>query len=56
MMAEQKAVEKLRAQDHREFKVLKNELQRKKMALAEAARLLILRNKWETFCSDDGEG
>jgi Skp family chaperone for outer membrane proteins len=36
-MAEQKDLEKLHAQDQREIKALKKELQRKEKALAEAA-------------------
>ena len=32
------------------------ELQRKEKALAEAAALLVLRKKWEAFCSEDAEG
>jgi len=55
-MAEQKELERLRAQDQREIKALKKELQRKEKALAEAAALLVLRKKWEAFCSDDAEG
>ena len=55
-MAEQKELEKLRAQDQREIKALKKELQRKEKALAEAAALLVLRKKWEAFCSEDAEG
>ena len=42
-MAEQKELERLRAQDQREIKALKKELQRKEKALAEAAALLVLR-------------
>ena len=49
-------LEQLRAQDQREIKALKKELQRKEKALAEAAALLMLRKKWEAFCSEDGEG
>jgi len=56
MMAEQKELEKLRAQDQRVTKALKKELQRKEKALAEAASLLVLRKKWEAFCSEDAEG
>jgi Skp family chaperone for outer membrane proteins len=41
-MAEQKELEKLRAQDQREIKALKKELQRKEKALAEMAALLVL--------------
>ena len=55
-MAEQKDLEKLHAQDQREIKALKKELQRKEKALAEAAALLVLRKKWEAFCSEDEEG
>ena len=55
-MAEQKDLEKRHAQDQREIKALKKELQRKEKALAEAAALLVLRKKWEAFCSEDEEG
>ena len=55
-MAEQKELERLRAQDQREIKALRKELQRKEKALAEAAALLVLRKKWEAFCSEDAEG
>lgn len=55
-MAEQKELEKLRAQDQREIKALKKELQRKEKALAEAAALLVLRKKWDAFCSEEEEG
>ncbi len=55
-MKEQKELEKLRAQDQREIKQLKQELRRKEKALAEAAALLMLRKKWEAFCSEDAEG
>lgn len=55
-MAEQKQLEKLRAQDQREIKALKQELQRKEKAMAEMAALLVLRKKWEAFCSEDTEG
>ena len=55
-MKEQKKLEKLRAQDQREIKQLKQELRRKEKALAEAAALLMLRKKWEAFCSEDAEG
>ncbi|QPN60874.1 hypothetical protein H8F24_05850 [Synechococcus sp. CBW1002] len=55
-MAEQKELERLRAQDQREIKALKKELQRKEKALAEAAALLVLRKKWDAFCSEDAEG
>ena len=53
---EQKELDKLRAQDQREIKALKQELRRKEKALAEAAALLMLRKKWEAFCSEDAEG
>ncbi|MFQ6540282.1 MULTISPECIES: transposase [Aphanothece] len=55
-MAEQKELERLRAQDQREIKALKKKLQRKEKALAEAAALLVLRKKWEAFCLEDAEG
>ena len=55
-MAEQKELEKLRAQDQREIKQLKQELRRKEKAMAEMAALLVLRKKWEAFCSEDAEG
>ena len=32
------------------------ELQRKEKAMAEMAALLVLRKKWEAFCSEDAEG
>jgi transposase-like protein len=44
-MAEQKELERLRAQDQREIKALKKELQRKEKAMAEMAALLVLRKK-----------
>ena len=53
---EQKELEKLRAQDQREIKQLKQELRRKEKAMAEMAALLVLRKKWEAFCSEDAEG
>jgi transposase len=55
-MAEQKELEKLRAQVQREIKALKKELQRKEKAMAEMAALLVLRKKWEAFCLEDAEG
>ena len=55
-LKEQKELEKLRAQDQREVKALKKELQRKEKAMAEMAALLVLRKKWEAFCSEDAEG
>ncbi len=54
-MAEQKELEKLRAQDQREIKALKKELQRKEKALAEMAALLVLQKKWEAYCSKVAE-
>jgi len=54
--ADRYRLEKLHAQDQREIKALKKELQRKEKALAEAAALLVLRKKWEAFCSEDEEG
>jgi transposase len=53
---EQKELEKLRAQVHREIKALKGELQLKEKAMAEMSALLVLRKKWEAFCSEDAEG
>ena len=55
-MAEQKELEKLRAQDQREIKALKKELQRKEKAMAEMAALLVLRKKGDDFCSEEEEG
>ena len=55
-LKEQKKLKRLRAQDTREIKTLKKELQRKEKALAAATALLMLRNKWEAFCSEDAEG
>ena len=55
-LKEQRGLEKLRAQDQREIKALKKELQRKEKAMAEMAALLVLRKKWEAFCSEDAEG
>ena len=55
-LREQRQLEKLRAQDQREIKALKKELQRNEKALAEAAALLVLRKRWEAFCSEDAEG
>ena len=55
-MAEQKELEKLRAQDQREIKALRKELQRKEKAMAEMAALLVLQKKWDAFCSEDAEG
>ena len=55
-MAEQKDLEKLHAQDQREIKALKKELQRKEKAMAEMAALLVLQKKWDAFCSEEEEG
>jgi transposase len=55
-MAEQKELERLRAKDQREIKALKKELQRKEKTMAEMAALLVLRKKWEAFCSEAAEG
>ena len=55
-MAEQKELEKLRAQDQREIKALRKELQRKEKAMAEMAALLVLQKKWDAFCSEEEEG
>ena len=55
-VAEQKELEKLRALDQREIRRLQKELQRKEKAMAEMAALLVLRKKWEAFCSEDAEG
>ncbi len=55
-LKEQKELEKLRAQDQREIKALKKELQRKEKVMEEIAALLVLRKKWEAFCSEDAEG
>ena len=55
-LKEQKKLEKLRAQDQKEIKAFKKELQRKEKAMAEMAALLVLRKKWEAFCSEDAEG
>ena len=55
-MAEQKELERLRAQDQREIKALKKEFRRKEKAMAEMAALLVLQKKWDAFCSEDAEG
>jgi transposase len=55
-LKEQKELEKLRAQDQREIKAFKKELHRKEKAMAEMAALLVLRKKWEAFCSEVAEG
>jgi len=46
----------IRAQDQREIKALKKELQRKEKVIAEMAALLVLRKKWDAFCSEHAEG
>jgi hypothetical protein len=48
-LKEQRELEKLRAQDQRESKRLKQELRWHEKALAEAAALLIAINKIQTF-------
>jgi transposase-like protein len=40
----------------KEQKELTKELQGKEKAMAEMAALLVLRKKWEAFCSEDAEG
>ena len=55
-LKEQKELEKFCAQDQREMKALNQELQCKEKAMAEMAALLVLRKKWEAFCSEDAEG
>ena len=54
-MAEQKELGKLRAEDQREIKALKKELQHKEKAMAEMAALLVLQKKWEAYCSEVAE-
>jgi len=54
-LKEQKELEKLRAKDQLKIKALKRELQRKEKAMAEMADLLVLRKKWEAFCTEDAE-
>ena len=54
-LSEQRVPEKLRAQDQREIKTLKMELQRKEKAMAQMAVLLVLRKRWKAFCSEDAE-
>jgi transposase len=55
-LKDQRMQEKLRARDQREIKALKKELQRKERAMAEMAAVLVLRKKWEGFCSEYAEG
>ena len=54
-MAEQRDLEKLRAQDQKEIKRLQKELQRKDKALAEAAALLLAAKKIQAFWGEDGD-
>jgi transposase len=52
-MTQQRDLDRRHHQDLREIKKLKQELRRKEKALAEAAALLVLRKKWEAFCSEE---
>jgi hypothetical protein len=52
-MTQQRDLDRRHQQDLREIKKLKQELRRKEKALAEAAALLVLRKKWEAFCSEE---
>ena len=54
-MAEQRDLEKLRAQDQKEIKRLQKELQRKDKALAEAAALFLAAKKIQAFWGEDGD-
>jgi len=54
-LKEQKELERLRAQDQREIKPLKQELRRKGKALAEAAALLLAAKKIQAFWGEDGD-
>ena len=54
-LKEQKELEKLRAQDQREIKRLKQELRRKEKAPAEAAALLIASKKIQAIWGEDGD-
>jgi len=54
-LKEPKELEKLRAQDHREIKRLKQELRRKGKALAEATALLMAAKKIQAFWGEDGD-
>ena len=51
----QKDLQKRHQEDQKEIKRLQKELQRKEKAMAEMAALLVLRKKWEAFCSEDAE-
>ncbi len=48
-MAEQKELDKLRAQDQRKIKANKSELQRQEKALAEAAALVVLQKSGMSY-------
>ena len=52
-LKEQKELERLRAQDPREIKRLKQELRRKEKTLAEAGALLIASKKVQAFWGED---
>ena len=54
-LKEQRELEKLRAQDQKEIRRLKQELRRKEKALAEAAALLIAAKKIQAFWGEDGD-
>ena len=54
-LKEQKELERLRAQDQKEIKLLKQELRRKEKALAEAAALLVASKKIQAFWGEDGD-
>ncbi len=54
-LKELKELEKLRAQDQREIKRLKQELRRKEKALAEAAALLMAAKKIHAFWGEEGD-
>jgi len=54
-LKEQKELEKLRAQNQREIKRLKQELRRKEKALVEAAALLMAAKKSQAFWGEDGD-
>jgi hypothetical protein len=53
-MAEQRDLEKLRAQDQKEIKRLQKEMQRKDKALAEAAALLLAAKRSRPFGESTG--
>ena len=54
-LKEQKELERLRAQDQKEIKWLKQELRRKETALTEADALLIASKKGQAFWGEDGD-